>query len=50
MDIEKAKLIVKEIMEELSDRKGFDLYELDDDILEEIKERWIAIVIKHAVS
>ena len=50
MDIEKAKLIVKEIMGELSGRKGFDLYGLDDEILDEIEENWIAIVMKHTTS
>ncbi|MCD6250177.1 MAG: hypothetical protein J7J98_07610 [candidate division Zixibacteria bacterium] len=50
MNTEKAKLIVKEIIKELSSRKGFDLHGLDDDILDEIKESWTEIIMKHTAS
>ena len=41
------ELIVNEILADLSDRKGFDIYELDEDIQEEIKQTWIGIIEKH---
>jgi len=49
MNIEIAKLIVKDIMEELADRSGSLLHnEIDEEIIEEMREAWVNIVMKHA--
>lgn len=46
-----AKLIVEDIMEELASRHGSLLHnELDEEIVNEMREAWIAIVLKHCSS
>ena len=46
--METAKLIVKDIMEELAGRSGSLLHgELDDEIVDEMREAWTDIVMKH---
>ncbi len=42
---EKAEIIVGQIIDDLCDRKGFDLRSLDEEIFNEIRETWIEFVV-----
>ena len=48
MKIEKAEKIVDNIINDLTERKGLkqEWEQIDDDILEEIKETWTQIVLR----
>lgn len=48
MTQETAKRIVDSIVKDLNDRRGLGIDELDDDLQAEIREAWVAIVIKGA--
>jgi len=50
MNKEIANKIAVDIMFDLSERKGFDLHELDDDIKTEIKDAWTAIIMEHVAA
>jgi len=43
---EKIEQAVLKIMDDLSDRSGFDLGGLDEEIIEEIKTTWIGLIEK----
>lgn len=48
MKLKTAQLIVEEIISNLDNRKGFQFYEIDDDILDEIKDELAEIVLLNA--
>ena len=43
--MEEVKKVVDSIVNELDGRKGFDFYDIDEDILEEIKDEIVKLIL-----